>query len=278
VPNANNNSVSKSEHALQQEANKLFAEAKKKARVLEESFLEVAKITYGLKKDSLWKYVTDANGKHRFRQWTEVLDAVLGRMSRKRAYDLLACFELTQGPDPIADSEIRKMGISRAAQVGRLEPEQRTPAIRQMAKTRPVMEVRNEVQKILNRDLPKHEQKPMLKLVAMNLPADIAEELEELIEVMGYTDGARDGDTSLAIRAKAVQLIIIGAEEYWAQELSEGLKRMRAAAGKDASPAAEGEDWSDFPDQEDGFVVSAADEDAKSAIADLRLLPVGPSS
>jgi hypothetical protein len=129
-----------------------------------------------------------------------------------------------------------------------------------MAKSEPVMAVRNKVQAILNADLPKEEQKPMLKLLAINLPEDYVTEFEEVIELLGHTDGARDGDSTQAIRAKAFKLMLIGAEEYWAQELSAVMVQMKAEAGIHDSPAGEAQEDPDFPDEDDEIEPAAGKE------------------
>ena len=141
------------------------------------------------------------------------------------------------------------MGIKRAAEVARLEPEQRTPEIRQMAKTEPVMVVRNRVQAILNAELPKDEQKPMLKLLAINLPEEYVDEFEELMEVAIWMEGIRDGDNTQSMRAKAFQSMLFSFREYMAVELSEALAYMKAKRGLDDSSAAT--DPEDFPEPDE---------------------------
>jgi hypothetical protein len=172
-------------------------------------------------------------------------------MARKRAYDVLGCFELTQGDNPIPASEVRRMGISRAAQVARLEPTDRTPEIRKAAVTRSVLEVRNQVQQKLNAKLPPTEHKPILSLLAINLPEDYVTEFEELIELLGHTDGARDGDSTQSIRAKPFKLMLIGANEYWAQEIAAVMRQMKAEAATHDSPASQSQEDPDFPDEEE---------------------------
>jgi hypothetical protein len=251
MPKAKRDLASKSEVALQQKANNLYAEAVKKAGTLNQCFVDLGKIASDLRRDSLWKHVTGAKGRPRFRQWTEVLEAVLGRMARKRAYDVLGCFELTQGDNPIPASEVRRMGISRAAQVARLEPTDRTSDIRKAAVTKSVLEVRNQVQQKLNAKLLPTEQKPMLKLLAINLPEQYVQEFEEDMEVGIYMGGIRDGDTTQTMRHKVFHAMLIAFREYWAEELAEALKCMKAEAGVDDSPAAEAQGWQDLPDEEE---------------------------
>jgi len=262
MPTAKRDFVSKSDVALREKANKVYAEAVKKAGTLNQCFVDLGKLASDLRKDSLWKHVTDGNGRPRFRQWTEVLEAVLGRMARKRAYDVLGCFELTQGDNPIPASEVRRMGISRAAEVARLEPTDRTPEIRTAAVTKSVLEVRNQVQEKLNAKLPKDKQKAMLKLLAINLPEAYVREFEEDMEVGIFMEGIRDGDNTQTMRHKVFHAMLIAFREYYVQELAAALKLMKAQAGVNGSPAAEAAEEQDFPDVENEMEEAAANEEA----------------
>jgi len=257
---------SKADVVMRRKANRSFTEALKKARAIQESFLDLAGILADLRADGLWKHITDARGRRRFHQFPEVVEAILGSKARKTIYDHLAADSLTQDKtNPIPAAEVNRMGISRVAQVARLEPTDRTPEIRKAAVTKTVLEVRNQVQQKLNAKLPPTEQKPMLKLLAINLPEDVVKEFEELMEVMSNTDGARDGDNSQTIRAKAFKLILIGAEEYWAQELAEAMKRMKAEACVDDSPAVDAQE-EDSP-YEGNEIDTEADADANKEVA-----------
>jgi len=139
------------------------------------------------------------------------------------------------------------MGIKKASELSRVEPSQRTPELVRTAVEQSLPVFKRAVQAKLNETLPADEQKPMLKLLAINLPEEYVQEFEELIELLGRTDGARDGDTTQAIRAKAFKLMLIGAAEYWAQEIAAVMRDMKAEAAIHDSPAASAEE--DFPEE-----------------------------
>jgi hypothetical protein len=231
-----------------QQAKQLDREIRAKAKILREGWTELGALLARMKERHLWQYLP---GK-KYKSFEEYATAALGKaISRSRGCELVAAYMLTEGENPIPAQEVRQMGIKRAVEVARLRPEQRSPEIREMTTTEPVLVVRNRVQAVLNRELPEDEKKPMLKLLSLNLPEDLVDEFEELMEVMSHTDGARDGDRAITIRAKAFKLILIGAEQHWAQELAEALVRMRAEAGVDDSPAAAAQ--ADFPEEEEGL-------------------------
>jgi hypothetical protein len=257
---AKHDSVSKNEVALQAVANRAFEQAMHASREAEKGLSELARRVAELRDNDLWKHITDRNGLARFSRWTEVAKCLYGGKSDRSYYELIDCHSLTQGDAAIPAKEVQQYGIKRAVEIARLRPEQRTPEIRHMAKTEPVMAVRNKVQAILNTDLPKDEQKPMLKLLAINLPEDYVTEFEELIELLGHTDGARDGDSTQAIRAKAFNLMLIGAAEYWAQEIGAVMRQMKAEGAVHDSPASQSQEEQDFPDEGNEIETAASEE------------------
>jgi hypothetical protein len=114
----------------------------------------------------------------------------------------------------------------------------------------------SKVRAVVNKNPPKDKQKPLLQLFAVNLPEDLADELENLIEIMTYTKSMRDGGDTSTLKIKAMQAIIAGAQQYWAEDLSRAMKRMKPEANIDASPTAQCQDRNDFPNQEDGTGVA----------------------
>jgi len=118
-----------------------------------------------------------------------------------------------------------------------------------MAKTEPVMAVRNRVQAVLNQTLPPTEQKPAQKLLAINLPEDYVLQFEQLMAVGIYMEGIRDGDDTQTMRAKVFHAMLISFEQYMAPELAEALKLKKATEGIHDSPAARAQE--DFPDEDE---------------------------
>ena len=231
---------------LAEQAIQLDRQIKAAVIVARRSVTDLGGLLAQMRESRLWEHLP-----HHYRGWEDYARSVLGSGGHSILHETLAAFSLTKGAHAIPSEDVNTMGVKRGAQLARLAPEQRTPEIREMAKTEPVMVVRNKVQAVLNQELPADEQKPMLKLLAINLPEELVQEFEELMEVMGHTDGARDGDNSQTIRAKAFKLILIGAQQHWAQELGEALVRMKAEAGVDDSPAAAAQ--ADFPEEEEGL-------------------------
>ena len=232
---------------LVEEAKQLDREIRAAVRALGKSYTELGARLARMKERHLRQYLP---GK-KYKSFEEYATAALGQaISRSRGYELVTAYMLTTGENPIPAQEVDQMGIKRAVEVARLRPKQRTPEIREMAKTEPVVVVRNKVQAILNADLPADEKKPMLKLVAINVPEAYAAEFEEDMEVGIYMEGIRDGDNTQTMRHKVFQAMLIAFREYYALELAEALKLMKAEAATHDSPAAEAQEH--FPEDEEG--------------------------
>ena len=243
---------------LAQQAKQIDHRIRAAVKTLRKSFMELGALLARMKDRHLWQYLP---GK-KFRSFEEYATAALGEsISRSRVYELVTTHMLTEGENPIPGQEVERMGIKRAAEVAKLRPEQRTLEIREMAKTEPVVVVRNKVQAVLNQELPKDEQKPMLKLVAINVPEAYAAEFEEDMEVGTYMEGIRDGDSTQSMRSKVFHAMLIAFREYYAQELSAALKLMKAQGGVHDSPAAEAQE--DFPEPDEEGNMFPDDEQAR---------------
>ena len=238
---------------LVKQARDLDQQIRAKRKEVDPPLIELGRLMARMRESELWKYLPI-----RYHGWEDYFNDVMGPRSRSTIHEIVAAYSLTQGSDPIPPEDVNRMGVKRAAQLARLHLEDRTPATIRAATTETVMAVRNRVQAVLNQELPEDEKKPMLKLLSLNLPEDLVDEFEELMEVMSHTDGARDGDRAITIRAKAFKLILIGAEQHWAQELAEALVRMRAEAGVDDSPAAAAQ--AEFAEEEEGLDFSDEQE------------------
>lgn len=231
---------------LTQQAKQLDREIRAKAKILREDWTELCALLARMKERHLWRYLRSK----KYKSFEEYATAAIGQtISRSRGYELVTAYMLTTGENPIPAKEVQKMGIKRAVEVARLAPEKRTAEILEMAKTEPVMVVRNRVQMVLNAKLPKDEQKPMLKLLAINLPEEYVDEFEDLMEVAIWMEGIRDGDNTQTMRAKAFQAMLFSFREFMAEELIEARKYMKAKEGMDDSPAAETEE--DFPEPDE---------------------------
>jgi len=231
---------------LEQQAVQLDRKIRAKAKTLHTDVTELGALLARMKDRHLWQYLPG----QKFRTFQQYATAALGQaISRSRVYELVTAHMLTEGENPIPAKEVEQMGIKRAVEVARLRPKQRTPEIREMAKTAPVMAVRNRVQAVLNLDLPKDKQNPMLQLLAINLPEETVERFENLMEVMVYLEGIRDGDNTQTMRAKAFDTMLWSTEEYLAPELAQAMKLKKASEGIHDSPAASAQE--DFPEEEE---------------------------
>jgi hypothetical protein len=229
---------------LAEEAIQLDRTIRQKAKTLRRDCAELGALLAKMR--DLWRYLPNK----KFRTFEQYVTGALGEpMSRSRVYELVTAHMLTEGENPIPAQEVEQMGIKRATEVARLRPEQRTPEIREMAKTEPVMAVRNKVQAVLNQELPPDEQKPMLKLLAINLPEETVQRFETLMEVMVYMEGIRDGDNTQTMRAKAFNAMLWSTEQYLAPELAQADKLRKASEGVYDSPAASAQE--DFPEEEE---------------------------
>jgi hypothetical protein len=229
---------------LVEQARKLHQQIRAKLKEAQRPLIDLGRLMTRMRESGLWKYLPG-----RYRGWEDYVNDVMGSRARSSLHEIVAAYSLTQGSNPIPPEDVERMGVKRAAQVARLKGEQRTPEIREMAKTEPVMVVRNKVQAVLNQELPADEQKPMLKLLAINLPEETVQRFETLMEVMVYMEGIRDGDNTQTMRAKAFNAMLWSTEQYLAPELAQAEKLRKASEGAYDSPAASAQE--DFPEEEE---------------------------
>src|SRR3989442_433962 len=90
---------------------------------MERSMTKLAGMLAKMRREHLWQYVCG------FQRFDNYVESVLGSMSRRTIYNLLAIGELTEGANPIAPETVEKMGHVKALELARLDPEQRTPDI-----------------------------------------------------------------------------------------------------------------------------------------------------
>jgi hypothetical protein len=231
---------------LAEQAIELDVEIKAAVKVAQRSLTEVGRLLSRMKESRLWEHLP-----RHYRGWEDYARSVLGPKAHSSLQEFVTAYSLTEGSNPISPEDVDRMGPKKAAQVARLAPEQRTMEIREIAQTEPVAVVRNKVQAILNETLPPDQQKPMLQLLAINLPEEYVDEFEELMEVGIEMEGIRDGDDTQSRRAKVFHSMMISFQEYMAPELSEALEYIKAKRGLHDSPAASAQE--DFPEEEEGL-------------------------
>lgn len=158
------------------------------------------------------------------------MQEVLGVLSRSTVYEIVAAHSLTQGSNGLPAETINRLGVKRAYQLSRLEPNQRTPELVQEALKAPVARVRGMVQHKINETAPPEEQREPLILFARNYPASVIARFEELEERAVWLEGIMDGDRTLPLRAKVMVAMCANFEANYAEELLEADKRRVAAA------------------------------------------------
>ena len=65
---------------------------------------------------------------------------------------------------------------------------------------------------------------PLHELFSIKLSEKTVDELEELLDVMTYMEGIRDGDRTHTLRWKAFNAMIIATTQFYAVELAEAMK------------------------------------------------------
>jgi hypothetical protein len=190
------------------------------------SLTELGRLLTQMRQLALWQYLPDS-----YRGWEHYVQEVIGSRAHSSLYEIVAAHTLTQGACAVPPAVVNRMGVKRAAQVARLEPQHRTPEIVQAAMTESVVAVRNRVQAKLNESLPADEQKPATAMFAINLPLETIDDLEELLEIMVHMEGVRDGDTTLSMRQKSFHTMIWATKQFLAEELAEALQLKRAKEG-----------------------------------------------
>ena len=210
---------------LAEQAKQLDRQVRAAVKAAQRSLTELGRLLAQMRELALWEYLPG-----HYRGWEHYAQAVMGPRARSSLHEILAAYSLTGGAHAIPSEVVNKMGVKRAAQVARLKPEQRTPAIIHAATSQPVTAVKQVVQETLNMELAPDEQKEATQLFAINLPASTVAGLEELMEVGIWMEGIRDGDRTQTMRQKFFGVMIVATREYYAQELAEAM-RYKAARG-----------------------------------------------
>ena len=156
------------------------------------------------KKLQLWRFISDKKHKHGFKTWEEYANDRIGPMSHGKMYELVAAASLTEGENPIPKATVDKMGIKKAAEVARLEPQDRTPDIVKAAADPKVQvaTIKERVQEKINLTLPADERKEPTQFFARNLTNQTVAYIEECESVGVYIEGIRDGNPAATLRDK----------------------------------------------------------------------------
>jgi hypothetical protein len=189
------------------------------------AFVQLAARLAKMNETGLWRGVTDENHKEGYIDFDAYRQAVLGNMGKTKFYELIAVHQLSQGDHPLQQSTIKNMGVKRAYEVSRLQPNQRNAEILTLAQTAPLAKVKQEVQAILNEYLPKDKQKePSQSFVRMLTPEIIAR-YEELEARAVWMEGICDHDPTLTSKQKFFLAMVTYFEVNHVEELKEADER-----------------------------------------------------
>ena len=180
-----------------EQAKQLDQKIRVAVKTMNHSLTELGKLLVMMKQSELWRNLPE-----RYRGWEDYAQTIIGSRARSTLYEILAAHSLTGGVHAIQSRLVNQMGIKRAAQIARLKPIQRTPAVIEIAVNGSLSKVKAVVQEVLNQDLPEEDRRETTVLFSRNLPAATANLMEE-IELDGqFMEGIRDGDSSVSLRGK----------------------------------------------------------------------------
>jgi hypothetical protein len=216
--------VNKAELAkLETRANALDQKLRKRWSEGVTAFLDSAKMLKQMHDEQLHRYVFKPNSRKHFEAFDEYVDDVTHGMARGKVFELLGIGKLLEGPHALPEEEVAKMPQKSAYELSRLEPQHRTPEIIKAAQEEPVEKVKQRVQEKINMHLPPEDRKEILVLFAINLPPEVRDAIEELLEEMIWMEGIRDGDKSVSLRAKAFMALVANFRANFAVELAEAV-------------------------------------------------------
>jgi hypothetical protein len=231
---------------LAKQARQLDRKIRAAVEVAQGSMTDLGRLLAQMRELALWRYLPG-----HYRGWEHYAQAVIGSRAHSSLYEIVGAYSLTEGEHAIASPVVNKMGVKRAAQVARLKPEQRTPAIIHAATSKSVAAVKQVVQETLNMELPPDEQKEATQLLAINLPVSMIAEFEELMEIGIWMEGIRDGDRTQTMRQKFFGVMIVATREYYAVELADAMqyKAAQEANENKTRQASEEEEYPPEPEE-----------------------------
>ena len=190
-----------------------------------QSFVNLAGLLAEMKVGKLWAVLADKDRPNGFRDFDDYGRAILGTFGKSRFYELLAINELVRGEHALSQVDVEVMGLKRGYELSRLEPEQRTPELVEVAMSQPLAIVRQRVQEVLNADLPKDRQKEPTATFVKVLTPEIIGRYEALEERAVWMKGICDHDPVLTAKQKLFLAMIISFETTHLEELEEADRR-----------------------------------------------------
>jgi hypothetical protein len=243
----------KKQENLMEQATHLDRQIRAVVKQAQRSLTDLGRLLARMRESRLWEYLPGD-----YRGWEHYAQDVIGSRAHSSLYEIVGAYSLTEGAHAIPSAVVNKMGVKRAAQVARLKPEQRTSAIIHAATSKSVAAVKRVVQETLNMDLAPDEQKEVTQLLAINLPASMVAEFEELMEIGICMEGIRDGDRTQTMRQKFFGVMIVATREYYAVELADAMQYKAAQEANEnrTRQASEGEE--EYPPEPEELEAAAS--------------------
>jgi hypothetical protein len=218
---SNAETVSPKELKKMAEAGQLHQQIVTEWALVNKSITRVAASLKRMRDSGLWKYLHA----RRYQSFHEYVKSVTGaELGQSRMYELLAAHGLTEGENSIPPETVNEMGIKKAAQLARLEPQQRTPDVVKKVVEAPLFEAKRIVQETINSSLPREQRREPLVLLSRNVLPQTLELIEETERDGIYMEGIRDGDFGVTLRAKLWHAIFVSFNENHRPDLDEGRK------------------------------------------------------
>ena len=234
VPKSETLPTNKNQLAL---ARRLDNEIRREWEVAKGSLIKMVCLLHKLREGRLWMLLTDRQHKRGFKRFDDYMRTVCGKMSRTKLQDLLAIHGLLMGPTALSAEDVEEMGPSRARQLARLKPEDRTADLIDSAKTEPVTAIRQKVQQKMNSGPALKECKEALVPLTRKLLRQTVELIEEVEQDAVYLKSIRGGDTSVNLCNRVWHSVFALFAETHAAELAEARHKYRLAVeAKDVRP------------------------------------------
>jgi hypothetical protein len=114
--------------ARAESANRLDVEIRREWKNSESSMVKVAGMLATMRNEKLWLELVNVETKEPYKRFSEyVCDVTGNKIAHTKLYDMLSIWGLTQGDDALDPKDVAEMGTKNAAEIARLDAEDRTP-------------------------------------------------------------------------------------------------------------------------------------------------------
>jgi hypothetical protein len=223
----------KADKAADAKAQKLHTEILASVRTAMAStkkpLVKIASLLTKMKESELWQRVKDPTHAQGFSDFQSYKQAVIASFGQSRFYEILSTHELTQGKSPVSDSDIEKMGLKKAAEVAKLNPEQRTKEIVELATKAPLAKVKQRVREVLNKHLPQDLKKEYTVSFVRSMTPSIVARYEALEANGVWLEGICDHDPTMTAKQKLLLAVIVNFEATHGEQLLQAEQKRLAA-------------------------------------------------